>query len=167
MPPLQPMPNPFSSPSEQCFLDSGATNHLTSDINNLVSHAAYTGGDQIRVGNGEGLYITNPGSLSITTSDQPLLLHKVLRAKNLLSISQLTRNNDVIVVIHPLRSNFPLLRAKLEDGLYCISSSLGLSLLLSFLENVFQLRCGTAGLVKYVGGQEGLDELHEVPILRA
>lgn len=41
------------------YTDSGATDHITSDINNLTSRSDYQGPDQVSVGNGAGLRISH------------------------------------------------------------------------------------------------------------
>lgn len=46
------------------YFDSGATNHLTPDANNLVNKTSCTGHDQIHVGDGIGLTIKHVGSSS-------------------------------------------------------------------------------------------------------
>jgi len=53
----------FSQPSETLsqsslplpswFVDSGATNHITSNLNNLSLHAPYNGVDKVSIGNGK------------------------------------------------------------------------------------------------------------------
>lgn len=49
------------------LLDSGATHHLTSDLNNLALHQPYQGGDEVAIADGSGLQITHIGSASIHT----------------------------------------------------------------------------------------------------
>ncbi|KAL5778583.1 hypothetical protein ACOSQ2_009320 [Xanthoceras sorbifolium] len=44
------------------FVDSGATNHITSDLNNLSLKSEYKGNDRLAVGNGQLLPISNVGS---------------------------------------------------------------------------------------------------------
>ncbi|PON93298.1 hypothetical protein TorRG33x02_108690 [Trema orientale] len=43
------------------YPDFGATNHLTPDINTLMTKQDYTGSDQIHMGNGIGLNISHIG----------------------------------------------------------------------------------------------------------
>jgi gag-polypeptide of LTR copia-type len=92
---------PAGTPTKSWFLDSGATTHVTNDLNNLSSSSVYTGRDQVHMGNGSGLSIFNIGSCYIGTTSKPLYLHNLLHVpditKKLLSISQLTKDNAVII----------------------------------------------------------------------
>jgi hypothetical protein len=49
------------------YLDSGANNHVTSELEKLSLQQPYQGTDQVTVGNGGGLQIANTGSSLITT----------------------------------------------------------------------------------------------------
>ena len=73
------------------YMDSGATNHITANLNNLSLQNDYKGKEKIIVGNGNSLSISHTGSSLIATSEKPLLLTNILYAsqitKNLLSVS--------------------------------------------------------------------------------
>ena len=43
------------------YPDSGASNHVTTNANNLVEHTPYYGNEQVRVGNGMGISIKHIG----------------------------------------------------------------------------------------------------------
>ncbi|CAA7041119.1 unnamed protein product [Microthlaspi erraticum] len=63
--PWQPRANYLASGSQVTppwLLDSGATHHVTSDLANLALHQPYTGGEEVIIGDGNGLAITNTGS---------------------------------------------------------------------------------------------------------
>jgi hypothetical protein len=72
-------------------MDSGATSHVTSDINNLSSSQPYNGPEAVHIGNGTGLFIAHKGSTIFPTEFKPLLLNNILHVpaitKNLLSVS--------------------------------------------------------------------------------
>lgn len=52
-----------STPSDsRWYSDSGATNHLTPDLTNLMNKVHFDGNDQIRMGDGSGLDIHHGGS---------------------------------------------------------------------------------------------------------
>lgn len=96
-------PNPISNLN--WYPDTGATNHVTSDMGNLTIHAdEYTGPDQLRVGNGQGLPIEHleTASLSYPHANFVLnnMLHVPLITKNLLYVSQFTRDNKVCFEFH-------------------------------------------------------------------
>lgn len=94
---------PIVTPSEAWFLDSGATNHITYDLNNLSSHSAYTGTDQVKIGDGRGLPLSHLGHTVLPSTSKPLhlanVLHVPLIKKSLISISQFTRDNENFTLI--------------------------------------------------------------------
>jgi hypothetical protein len=47
------------------LLDSGASYHVTTNLNNLSLHASYTRSDDVMIGDGTGLSITHTGSTSL------------------------------------------------------------------------------------------------------
>lgn len=78
------------------YSDTGA-NHITPDLGNLSIHSQYQGHDTVRVGNGQGLFISNIGSSSVHTPSTVFRLNKILHcpqaSTNLLSIQQFARDN--------------------------------------------------------------------------
>ncbi|KAL9241310.1 hypothetical protein vseg_015436 [Gypsophila vaccaria] len=50
-------------PSPTWLVDSGATHHLTNDLSNLASHVPYDGLDDVLIGDGSALPISNIGYL--------------------------------------------------------------------------------------------------------
>ena len=48
--------------SSEWLMDNGATNHITPDQSNLTQKTKYYGGEQLHVGNGQGLEICNVGT---------------------------------------------------------------------------------------------------------
>ncbi|RVW60380.1 hypothetical protein CK203_089869 [Vitis vinifera] len=65
------------------YLDSGAMNHLTSDLNNLMTKTQFFASDQVFVGNGQGLSIHYIGHVSFSS---PFVPSKSLALKQLLHI---------------------------------------------------------------------------------
>jgi hypothetical protein len=88
------------------YNETGATDHITSDLDRLALHEQYHGGDSVQVGNGAGLQILNTGSCSISTNTPPLALNNVLHvpeiAKHLISVHKLTKDNNVFFEISSL-----------------------------------------------------------------
>lgn len=60
------------------LLDSGATHHLTSDMDNLALHQTYTGGEEVTIADGSGMRISHSGSISLSTSSRLFMLKDVL-----------------------------------------------------------------------------------------
>jgi hypothetical protein len=95
-----------SASDSSWYPDTGANVHLTNDLSNLNMHAEdYTGMDQIRVGNGQGLNILHSGRGILPTSSRNFhlfsLLHVPQIQKNLISVNQFTRDNQVFNEFHP------------------------------------------------------------------
>ncbi|KAM2874298.1 hypothetical protein COP2_017588 [Malus domestica] len=88
---------PQFSPQDNWIVDSGASHHMTADINALTQVTPFEGSDKIIIGNGTGLSIHNIGSATIQTNNHSLLLNKILHvpriARNLLSVKQLCADN--------------------------------------------------------------------------
>ena len=116
------------------YLDSGATNHITSDINNLSIRSNYKGTDKLIVGNGHKLDISHVGDTLVQSHTQPFkklhlknILHVPQITKNLLSISKFTFDNKATAefyadkcVIKDIKTRKILLQGVLRDGLYCL-----------------------------------------------
>ncbi|KAL4347243.1 hypothetical protein GQ457_17G004450 [Hibiscus cannabinus] len=116
------------------YPDTGATHHVTNDSANLQAGTVYTGNRRLLMGNGDGVLISQIGQGSLYTNGRSLvlqnLLHVPLIKKNLLSVSQLVRDNDVVFefnangcVIKSSQNQNVLLRGKLTpEGLYQLAS---------------------------------------------
>ncbi|KAA8519345.1 hypothetical protein F0562_013601 [Nyssa sinensis] len=121
---------PPSAPDANWYPDTGSTNHLTHDLQNLTIHAEpYAGYDQIQVDDGAGLHIQHIGSTTLATPTQSFslsnLLHVPTIKKNLLSVSQFTDENNVFIEFHSSyflvkdeATGTTLLRGTTKDGLY-------------------------------------------------
>lgn len=64
-------------------LDSGATHHITSNLNNCVLYQPYLGGDEVLIGDGSGLAISHTGSTILPSNTRNLSLNKVLYVPNI------------------------------------------------------------------------------------
>jgi histone deacetylase 1/2 len=116
------------------YVDTGATDHVTNDMERLTTKERYAGGDQIHVANGAGLSITHVGHSSIAGSVRPLYLNKILYApkinKHLISVRKLAADNDAFVEFHPKyfcvkdqTTKNILLTGKCRNGLYVLPSN--------------------------------------------
>ncbi|KAJ4774690.1 Gag/pol [Rhynchospora pubera] len=116
------------------FLDSGATHHVTSDINNLSSFEPYEGPDQLHIGDGKGLTITHIGSATVCLGVHSIILTNVLLVpdftKNLISLSQILADNNLTIDFHScfciikdsLTSKI-LLQGRTCNGLYLLTTT--------------------------------------------
>lgn len=118
------------------YPDSGASSHVTYDLNNLNTAADFQGSERLQVGNGTGLPILHVGESVVKFDSSPpdhvyilkSLLHVPHIRKNLLSVSQFAKDNQVFFEFHPNYclvkdqvSGQTLLTGKLEHGLYKFS----------------------------------------------
>ena len=114
------------------YMDTGATNHLTGEMGKLSVQEPYRGNDQVHTASGAGMHISHVGQASLLTHKQKSLhLRNVLRVpsatRSLLSVPQLTRDNNVFTEFHPFyffikdrATRDVLLRGRLRDGLYAL-----------------------------------------------
>lgn len=88
--------------TQQWYTDTGATNHITNDLQNRSISSDYHGTDKVAVGNGQGLDIHHTGSAIIQTPNSSFKLNRVLYvpdiASNLLSVNTVTKDNNFIFV---------------------------------------------------------------------
>ncbi|PON97005.1 hypothetical protein TorRG33x02_073840, partial [Trema orientale] len=88
------------------YADTGATNHVTANLDNLATGVEYNGQERLMVGNGKTLYITHISSnqLMAPSMNKSLKLYNILRVptikKSLISISRLTSENNIYVEFH-------------------------------------------------------------------
>jgi hypothetical protein len=87
------------------YLDSGATDHITGELERLITHDRYNGGEHIRAANGQGMDIEHIGNLVISTSICSLHLNNILHVprthKQLISIHHFTLDNNIFVELNP------------------------------------------------------------------
>ena len=118
-----------ASASQNFIVDSGATHHVVNDLDQLSLHYPYNGPDELFMGSGEGLRITNSGTLSLNTSASMFKLADTLcvpqMTKNIISVSQLSTQQNCAIVFLPnsfhvkcLKTGRILLNGPCRDGLY-------------------------------------------------
>jgi Reverse transcriptase (RNA-dependent DNA polymerase)/GAG-pre-integrase domain len=124
---------PGTAPPDSWYMDSGASVHVTPNLNALTEYSPYSGSDQLQVGDGKGLEISHIGTTYLSTGTVSLLLSNVLHVqtifKPLLSISKLTADNNAYVEFHTdyclikdQASHQVLLKGIHLNGLYLVSS---------------------------------------------
>ena len=88
-------------------MDSGASHHITSDLQNLSVHSEYPGNDNIVIGDGNGIPITHIGSTKLPSPTTTFNIDNVLYApqikRNLLSVSQFCNRNNTSIEFFPDR----------------------------------------------------------------
>ena len=116
------------------YLDSGATHHLTNNLQNLNLGMEYSGNQLLHVGNGEGVNISHIGYACFHTScDLFLHLNDILYVpaitKNLISISKILEDNDITIefvanlyFIKDKKKTVHLAQGIAKEGLYQLLS---------------------------------------------
>ncbi|WVY96580.1 hypothetical protein V8G54_028731 [Vigna mungo] len=88
--------------SQNNFLvESGATHHVTNDLDNLAPHHLYTGPNSLFMGNGSSLNITHSGTLLLNDLSLSHTLCVPSMQQKILSVSQLTKQTNSAVVSLP------------------------------------------------------------------
>ena len=123
---------PASWPTQTTWIsDSGATDHFTLDINNLPDCSSYTNSQQVFVGNGQQLPISNIGNAQLYTFSYLFNLKKLLHvpsmASHLLSVNRFCCDNNCVFYfdadifrIQDRPTGKPLYTGLSKDGLYSI-----------------------------------------------
>ena len=116
------------------YADSGATDHVTGELDKLAVRDAYNGPDQIFTASGSGMRIKHIGQSIIRTPYRDLQLNHILHvpqsSKNLASVHRITSDNNVFFELHPdfffikdRESRKTLLQGKSRGGLYPLPCS--------------------------------------------
>ena len=118
------------------YPDSGFSNHVTLNANNLQHNTEFTGQEKVHIGDGSSLLISRIGHFSLISSLTPKVLslnHMLLVlsiTKNLLSVSIFEKDNNVFFEFHydacfvkDQDSQAVILTGKVKDGLYSFDSS--------------------------------------------
>lgn len=124
---LMAYPETLQDPS--WYLDSGASNHVTTDFGKLTLKGTHLSFSKVVVDNGTKVPIQGIGSSYLAGRKRNLLLKDILLVplmqKNLISISKLTQDNSVIVEFHDIfcfvkekNTSEVCLVGKLDNGLY-------------------------------------------------
>jgi histone deacetylase 1/2 len=109
------------------LVDSGATDHLTSDLDRLHVRERYGGKDHVQVANGTGLSISHIGHSNLAGSSLRLnnVLHVPHINQHLLSVHRLVSDNNIFIEFHKhfflvkdKGTRRILLRGRSQGGLY-------------------------------------------------
>jgi hypothetical protein len=113
------------------YVDSGATDHITGELEKLSIRNKYQGGDQIHTASGTGMDINFIGQTTFPTPSRNILLKDILYVpiskKNLVSVHRLTSDNFVFLELHHTfflvkdqQTRTILLKGRCIGGLYPI-----------------------------------------------
>ncbi|XP_073360779.1 uncharacterized protein [Aegilops tauschii subsp. strangulata] len=87
------------------YADTGATNHITGELDKLTIRDKYRGGDQVHTASGSGMDITHVGSSIVKTPNKFFHLNRILHvpetSKSLLSVHRFTLDNRVLIEFYP------------------------------------------------------------------
>uniref|UniRef100_A0A2N9J0D9 Integrase catalytic domain-containing protein n=1 Tax=Fagus sylvatica TaxID=28930 RepID=A0A2N9J0D9_FAGSY len=125
----------YTQGAETWLTDTGATDHITANANNLSPQAPYQGQEQVSVGNGQNLPIQNIGNSQLHTKYHKFQLRNVLHvpkiASNLLSVHKLCLDNNCScyfdakkLLIQDLPTGRLLYKGQSSNGVYPIQSHL-------------------------------------------
>jgi hypothetical protein len=99
------MASSSTSANPNRYLDSGATNHITGELEKLTMHQRYTRYDQIQTPNGTGMESTHIGKSVLPNPHRPLHLNLILHVthahKQLMSIHRFNLDNNTFIELHP------------------------------------------------------------------
>ena len=112
-----------------CYADSGATNHITAELEKLTVRDNYKGVDKVHTASGLGMQISNVGRTILHTPQSSFHLRNILHVpsanKSLVSVHRFTSDNNSYIEFHPHyflikdRATKKILHhGKCEGGLY-------------------------------------------------
>jgi hypothetical protein len=115
------------------YADTGATDHITRELDKLTMKEKYTGEEQIHMASRSSMEISHIGHTTVYTPRRDIHLNNILyvpeTTKNLVSIHRLVEDNCVFVEFHPCFFCIKdqdmrdiLLRGKCQQGLYPLPS---------------------------------------------
>jgi hypothetical protein len=105
------------------YTDTGATDHITGELDKLMMHDRYNGTDQIRTASGAGMDIKHVGNFVIHTPNRDLHLNNVLHVpqatKNLVYVHRFT---EIIKLLWNFTMIFSWLRIRRQRKFFCAAS---------------------------------------------
>jgi histone deacetylase 1/2 len=115
------------------YMDTGATDHITGELEKLTTRDKYLGGDQVHTASGSGMEIRHIGHGVLHSPSKPLVLKNILHvpsaSKDLLSVHRITNDNNVFFEFHPKHycvkdqeTKRILLTKPCRNGLYPVKS---------------------------------------------
>jgi histone deacetylase 1/2 len=116
------------------YVDTGATDHVTGELEKLTIRNKYKGQDQVQTANGAGMVITHIGHSVVNTPSRPLYLKNILyvpnASKNLISAYRLMVDTAAYFELYPKHFSLKdqatketFLRGRCRGRLFPLSSS--------------------------------------------
>ena len=103
-------------------MDTGATDHITSDLDHLTIREVYNSNERVHVGTGAGLHISHVGHSTLNNTAESLSLFNILHVPH---ITKKAKDNDIFIEIHShnfivkdRESRRRVLQGRCEVGLY-------------------------------------------------
>jgi histone deacetylase 1/2 len=88
------------------YVDSGATDHVTGELEKFTVHDKYGVHDQVHTTSGIGMEISHVGSTFLRTHNSKIHLKNILHvpkaSKSLISINCLARDNNAFLEFQPI-----------------------------------------------------------------
>jgi hypothetical protein len=111
------------------YMDTGATDHVTGELEKLIVCDKYKGNDQVHTTSGAGMNVNHIGHSIVKTPHRNLMLKNVLYVpkanKNLIFVYKLASDNSAFLEYHPNYfaikdrvTRRPLLRGRCHKGIY-------------------------------------------------
>nr|XP_016489332.1 PREDICTED: uncharacterized protein LOC107809250 [Nicotiana tabacum] len=92
------------SPDRACYMDSGASSHMTYDQGKIKSPSMPSNSHSIFLGDGSTIPVSSIGCSTIVSPNRTFHLNSILHVpslhKNLLSIKKFTKDNDCFIEFH-------------------------------------------------------------------
>jgi hypothetical protein len=108
-----------SSHDPNWYIDTGATYHITRELEKLTIRGRYNGNEQVHTASGQGMAIHHVGHASFHTPDRPIHLNHVLHVPQ--ATKSLFMHPNMFLIITPLLKFiqfFLLSRIKLRGELF-------------------------------------------------
>jgi histone deacetylase 1/2 len=116
------------------YMDTGATDHITGELEKLTTHDKYLGGDQVHTASGSGMEIQHIGNGVLRSPKGNLHLKNILHvpsaSKDFLSVHCIANDNNVFFEFHPKHfcvkdqeTRRILLTGPCKNGLYTVESA--------------------------------------------
>jgi hypothetical protein len=86
------------------LLDSGASHHITSNLQNLAHHLSHTDTDDVMIRDSKGLRITHLGSTKLHSPTHSFNLRDILCVPDILNVIYFLYFNFVLILMSPLSS---------------------------------------------------------------